>query len=133
MAPKFNIELFKAKRELAAGTPISLECSTTLQSERLVIGQLIPSTATLAVWSDCKMVVAPGAQAMFSVKSIQPATNSEPERLVLQAVSITAVDGSLVPLTGELALQGRYPNESMEVPAGTPLSARVLHSSTIKP
>ncbi|MBK8566705.1 MAG: hypothetical protein IPN76_26090 [Saprospiraceae bacterium] len=93
------------------------------QSERLVIGQLIPSAATLAVWSGLQNGGCPGAQAMFSVKSIQPATNSEPERLVLQAVSITAVDGARLPLAGELALQGAIPQRKHGSARREPCSA----------
>lgn len=131
-APLYSLSFFSPDQELLVGVPVTLTCNAALDTERLSPGQSLPCTANMAVWTECDIVIAPGAPATIRVKAIVPSTANDPEMLVLEAVSVGAVDGQEVSLMGELTIRGKYPNESLVMEAGTLLPAQVSKELKIK-
>ena len=132
-APTFSLgNLFHCKRDLRAGTPIFLETLDAVATENAVHGQPISFRVRENVQVEGHVVVAAGALAKGRVKSIEPSTYNQPEKIQLEALYVQAVTGEQVPLTGEASWVGEYPNQGMALPPGALLSAQVLNDLAIK-
>jgi hypothetical protein len=119
---------------LPSATRVMLKLGEQLRSDKLTTGRIIK----FEVWSDVKYkgetVIKTGAAAIGRVKSVDNhnSYNFE-ETIVLELISVQAVDGTNIDLNGTDAIfRAENTNEPVIVEPGMLLDARTLNSTEIR-
>ncbi len=95
------VPVLREKVILRAGTPVMLETTTLISSNAVAPGQEISLRVKYDVKVGDKVVIRAGAPATAQVIRVQKAKAlGKPGYIEIEAKSVTAVDGTRVPLTG---------------------------------
>lgn len=87
--------------KIPGGTTVIVALASSITSDLAPPGTTVPLRVVSDVVVDGKVLIAAGAAGTASVNSSQKANYAGiPGKLTLSAVSVTAVDGNQVPLTG---------------------------------
>ena len=95
-----SVVAFDKIEELKSGTSVRITLPS-LSSSTAIPGQIVSGTCTSGVEVKGVTFVNPGAPVKMRVSNVQaPGNVGKPGMLTLEAVSLTAIDGTEVPLTG---------------------------------
>lgn len=103
----FSLPAFAKTVELRSGTPIIVQFLDTIDSDKVKTGDPVNANVVRDVIVDGVTLVRAGAVA-FGTIALADASGSigEAGRLHIQITSVTAVDGSLVPVQGTKSVEG---------------------------
>ncbi|MBV6441716.1 MAG: hypothetical protein EPGJADBJ_03404 [Saprospiraceae bacterium] len=131
--PFTNKGLFNGKCTLPSGTLIILETTEKIFSDQVTVGKTIQFRVRTNVIAEKEVVIRTGALALGRVKSIEPSTYNNPEDIRIELQYVQAVDGQMVPLSGqEESLRGQFTGQGTAVETGTSLTAYVMNEVKIK-
>lgn len=131
--PFTNKGLFNGKCTLPSGTLIILETTEKIFSDQVTVGKTIQFRVRTNVIAEKEVVIRTGALALGRVKSIEPSTYNNPEEIRIELQYVQAVDGQMVPLSGqEESLRGQFTGQGTAVETGTSLTAYVMNEVKIK-
>lgn len=118
---------------LTAGTSIYLETNERLNTNQATIGKMMKFKVKMNVTVDGRVVIKTGATALGRIKDLRAATFNNPAEVVIELISVQAVDGQLIDLNGdEQTIQGTYPNQGTMINTGTAITANVMNDTEIK-
>ena len=121
------------KCTLASGTLVLLETTEKIFSDQVTVGRTIQFRVRTNVIAEKEVVIRTGALAVGRVKSIEPSTYNNPEEIRIELQYVQAVDGQMVPLSGqEESLRGQFTGQGTAVETGTSLTAFVMNEVIIK-
>lgn len=125
--------LFNSKCTLASGTLVLLETTEKIFSDQVTVGKTIQFRVRTNVMAEKEVVIRTGALAIGRVKSIEPSTYNNPEEIRIELQYVQAVDGQMVPLSGqEESLRGQFTGQGTAVETGTSITAYVMNEVNIK-
>jgi hypothetical protein len=120
------------KVNVLAGTTIICETNMYIDESDAILGKMIDVHAKHSLVVGGKVIIETGAPGYARVKSFTPTTINNPAEIMLELISIEAVNGQSIPLSGqETTFKGQYPNESIHVSIGQMLVGSVLNSISI--
>ena len=133
-APAFSVKgLFSDKATLTSGALVLLETAEYLTSDQVTVGKIIQFRVRTNVIAEKEIVIRTGALAVGRVKAIEPSTYNNPEEIRIELQYVQAVDGQMVPLSGqEQSLRGQFSGQGTTVEVGTSITAYVMNDITIK-
>lgn len=125
--------LLNGKCTLPSGTLVLLETTEKIFSDQVTVGKTIQFRVRTNVIAEKEVVIRTGALAIGRVKAIEPSTYNNPEEIRIELQYVQAVDGQMVPLSGqEESLRGQFTGQGTAVETGTSLTAYVMNEMTIK-
>lgn len=125
--------LFKNKCTLSSGTLVILETTERLSSDQATVGKTLQFRVRTDVMAERETAIRSGALAIGRVKAIEPATHNNPEEIRIELQYVQAVDGQMVPLSGqEQSLHGQYSGQGTTVEPGASIMAFVMNDQKIK-
>lgn len=96
------------KVKLRAGTPVILRLPQSVNSETARVGDVVNFEAARDVEVDGKVVISRGALAMGTIASVEKrAIIGDPGKIMVSVQSVTAVDGTSVPIRATLSQEGK--------------------------
>jgi len=94
--------------EIPAGTPVALRFTQTISSEEAALGQSVSLSAARDIIVKGKVVIKAGAPAQASIVTVKKkGAIGEAGELIVSARSVTAVDGTEVPLRDTMSITGK--------------------------
>ena len=118
---------------LQAGTPVFLETTEKVHSERATIGQIVQFKVLTNVTVKGNILIQTGALAFGRIKSISPTTFNNPEEITIELTTVQALDGQMVALNGTpQTFKGQFTGESMTVYPGERFVATVMNNTEIR-
>jgi len=125
--------LFKNKCTLSSGTLVILETTERIFSDQATVGKTLQFRVRTDVMAERETAIRTGALAIGRVKAIEPATHNNPEEIRIELQYVQAVDGQMVPLSGqEQSLRGQFTGQGATVEAGASITAFVMNDQKIK-
>ena len=123
------------------GSSVTLQFRNTVSSKAVRVGSQINLSVLDGIYIGDKMVVAPGAEAIGTVRYSKPnGIIGSAGSITIEAVSVRAVDGTQIPVHGSVSIQGKS-NATLAIIVGLllcPLAcfihgedAKVLSGTTI--
>ena len=101
-------EVYAEEIEIPSGTPVALRFLQTVSSEEVAVGQAVALAAARDIIVKGKVVIKNGAPAQATiVKCEKKGAIGEAGEVIISARSVTAIDGTEVPLRDTLSIKGK--------------------------
>ena len=110
--------LFAQPVAITPGHPVTLQFQDSVSSQDVNVGSLVDLFVRDGVYVDGEMVIAPGADAIGTVRHMKDNNVfGIPGSITIDAVSVRAVDGTMIPLQGSISAQGKS-NTALAIAVG---------------
>ena len=126
--------LFAQQVTITPGYPITLQFQDSVNAEDVSVGSLVELFVRDAVIIDGETVIAPGADVIGTVREAKDNNVlGIPGSITIDAVSVVAVDGTVIPLQGTITAKGKN-NTALAVVLGLVLCplAIIIHGENAK-